>query len=197
MKEKKQMKAILTLKPVTDKKGNVWHAGQILGMSSAQAKTFVAAKNGLDLEGTNFANAATPDNTAAPVTAPTTSDFSLAMLGVKPAAAGGGEVTPPPPPVEEIIYTIAMTPDATDPLKLSAEAAPKNPGTFKFGDGTSNVNATTGTASHTYAAAGTYTVTFIPVDGAKAVTTSVTVTAPVVEEPAPVETIPAEETPTV
>jgi len=196
MKEKKQMKAILTLKPVTDKKSNVWHAGQILGMSSAQAKAFVTAKNGLDLEGTNFANAATPDNTAAPVTAPTTSDFSLAMLGVKPAAAGG-EVTPPPPPVEEIAYTIAMTPDATDPLKISAEASPKNPGTFKFGDGTPNVNATTGTASHTYVAAGTYSVTFIPVDGAKAVTTSVTVTAPVVEEPAPVETIPAEETPTV
>jgi PKD repeat protein len=193
MKEKKQMKAVLTLKPVTDKKGNVWHAGQILGMSSAQAKTFVAAKNGLDLEGTNFANAATPDNTAAPVTAPTTSDFSLAMLGVKTAAGG---TAPTPPPVE-VVYTITMTPDATDPLKLNAEASPKNPGTFKFGDGTSNVNATTGAASHTYAAAGTYSVTFIPVDGAKAVTTSVTVTAPVVEEPAPVETIPAEETPKV
>jgi PKD repeat protein len=188
------MKAILTLKPVTDKKGNVWHAGQILGMSSAQAKAFVAAKNGLDLEGTNFANAATPDNIAAPVTAPTTSDFSLAMLGVKPAAAGGGEVTPPP--VEEVVYTIASTIDA---LTVNVEAAPKNPGTFKFGDGTSNVNATTGTASHTYTAAGTYSVTFIPVDGAKAVTTSITVVAPVVEEPAPapVETIPAEETPTV
>jgi hypothetical protein len=194
MKEKKQMKAILTLKPVTDKKGNVWHAGQILGMSSAQAKAFVTAKNGLDLEGTNFANAATPDNTAAPVTAPTTSDFSLAMLGVKPAAAGGGEGTPTPP-VEEIVYTIVSTPDAIDALKIAVEASPKNPGTFKFGDGTPNVNATTGTASHTYAAAGTYSVTFIPVDGAKAVTTSVTVTAPVVEEPAPVETIPAEETP--
>jgi hypothetical protein len=193
MKEKKQMKAVLTLKPVTDKKGNVWHAGQILGMSSAQAKAFVAAKNGLDLEGTNFANAATPDNTAAPVTAPTTSDFSLAMLGVKTAAGG---TAPTPPPVE-VVYTITMTPDATDPLKLNAEASPKNPGTFKFGDGTSNVNATTGAASHTYAAAGTYSVTFIPVDGAKAVTTSVTVTAPVVEEPAPVETIPAEETPKV
>jgi hypothetical protein len=153
----------------------------------------VAAKNGLDLEGTNFANAATPDNTAAPVTAPTTSDFSLAMLGVKTAAGG---TAPTPPPVE-VVYTITMTPDATDPLKLNAEASPKNPGTFKFGDGTSNVNATTGAASHTYAAAGTYSVTFIPVDGAKAVTTSVTVTAPVVEEPAPVETIPAEETPKV
>ena len=183
------MKAILTLKPVTDKKSNVWHAGQIIGLSSAQAKAFVTAKNGLDMEGTNFANSASPDNAAASVAAPSTADFSLAMLGIKTAT--GGTVTPPP--VDETNYTIASTIDA---LTVNVEAAPKNSGTFKFGDGTPNVNATTGTASHAYAAAGTYTVTFIPVDGAKAVTTSITV-APVVKEPTPVETIPAEETPTV
>lgn len=187
------MNAILTLKPVTDKKGNVWHAGQILGMSAAQGKTFVAAKNGLDMAGTNFALAPTPDNSAAAVVAPTTSDFSLASLGVKPAA-----VAPtPPPPAPLIDYTITTNIDSINPLKVTAEASPANTGTIKFGDSTSNVSAKAGTASHTYATAGTYTVTYIPVDGSKSVTTSVTVTAPVVEEPAPAETIPAEAAPTV
>ena len=187
------MNAILTLKPVTDRKGNVWHAGQILGMSRTQAKVFVAAKNGLDMEGTNFALAPNPDNSAAPVAAPSNSDFSLATLGVK--SSTGGIVTPPP--VDIITYNIASTVDATNTLLINVEASPNNPGTFKFGDGTSNVNATTGTASHTYATAGTYTVTYIPVDGSKAVTTSVTVTATAVAEPTPAETIPAEATPTV
>jgi hypothetical protein len=178
------MKAVLTLKPVTDKKGNVWHAGQILGMSPAQAKTFTVAKNGLDLEGTNFANAATPDNTAAAVTAPTTSDFSLAMLGVK---SSGGTVTPPP--VDQVTYTITATVDATDPMKYHFDAAPANAGTYNFGDGKPTANAIDGQMGHTFAAAGNYTVTFVPADGNKSGTVAITVVAPVVE------TIPAEETP--
>lgn len=190
------MKAVLTLKPVTDKKSQVWHAGQIIGLSPAQAKTFVAAKNGLDLEGTNFANAATPDNTAAPVAAPSTADFSLAMLGVKAGATGGGEVPAP------ITYTVSARVDEVDQMKYHFDASPTGKaGTYNFGDGKPTANAADGQVGHTYAAAGNYTVTFVPADGGKNATVSITVTAPVVEEPTPeptpVETIPAEETPAV
>ena len=191
MKEN-SMKAVLTLKPVTDKKGNVWHAGQILGMSPAQAKTFVVAKNGLDLEGTNFANAATPDNTAAPVTAPTTSDFSLAMLGVKTAGGGTGE-TPAP-----ITYTIASHVDDVDQMKWHFDASPTGKaGTYNFGDGKPTANAANGEMGHTYAEAGTYTVTFVPADGNKNATTTITVVAPVAETLPIEETPPVEETPAV
>jgi hypothetical protein len=195
------MKAVLTLKPVTDKKGNVWHAGQILGMSSAQAKTFVVAKNGLDLEGTNFANAATPDNTAAAIAAPTTSDFSLAMLGVKP----GSDVVVPPP-VEQVTYVITATVDATDPMKYHFDAAPANAGTYNFGDGKPTANAIDGQMGHTFAAAGNYTVTFVPADGNKNGTVAITVVAPVAAAPEPTpepipevtpEPTPVEETPAV
>ena len=180
------MNAILTLKPVTDKKGNIWHAGQIIGLSDAQAKTFVAAKNGLDLEGTNFATAALPDNTAAPVNAPSTADFSLAALGVNPNAT----VTPP----ATITYTIAAT--ATD-LDVSVAATPKNAGSYDFGDGGAAVTASKlGVASYTYAADGDYTITFTPADGNADATTSVTVAAAPVEPP-PVDPITADATPTV
>lgn len=188
------MKAILTLKPVTDKKSNVWHAGQIIGLSSAQAKAFVAAKNGLDLEGTNFANAATPDNAAAPVSAPSTADFSLAMLGVNAGATGGGEVTPPAP----ITYTVAARVDDTNQMKYHFDATPTGKaGTYNFGDGKPTANAANGEMGHTYAAAGDYTVTFVPADGSKNATVAITVVAPAAAvEPTP-ETLPAEETPTV
>ncbi len=177
------MKAVLTLKPVTDKKGNVWHAGQILGMSPAQAKTFTVAKNGLDLEGTNFANAATPDNTAAAVTAPTTSDFSLAMLGVKTAGGGTGGTGETPAP---ITYTIASNVDAVDQMKWHFDASPTGKaGTYNFGDGKPTANAANGEIGHTYAEAGTYTVTFVPADGNKNATTTITVVAPVAAAPEP------------
>ncbi len=175
------MKAVLTLKPVTDKKSQVWHAGQILGMSPAQARTFVAAKNGLDLEGTNFANAATPDNAAAPVAAPSTADFSLAMLGVKP----GSDVVVPPP-VEQVTYVITATVDATDPMKYHFDASPTGKaGTYNFGDGKPTANATDGQMGHTFAAAGNYTVTFVPADGNKNGTVAITVVAPVAAAPEP------------
>ena len=188
------MKAILTLKPVTDKKGNVWHAGNIIGLSATQAKTFVAAKNGLDLVGTNFAIAPTPDNTAAPVTAPSSADFSVATVGVRtPAGVDGGFTAP-----TTITYTIASRVDEVDQMKYHFDATPTGKaGTYNFGDGKPVANAADGQMGHTFAAAGTYTVTFVPADGNKNATTSITVVAPAaVVEPTP-EPTPEEPAPTV
>lgn len=203
------MNAILTLKPVTDKKGNVWHAGNIIGLSATQSKTFIAAKNGLDMAGTNFATAPTPDNTAAPVAAPSSADFSLATVGVRKAAGVDGGFTAP------TTYNITATVDAVDQMKYHFDASPTGKaGTYNFGDGKPTANAANGEMGHTYAAAGDYTVTFVPADGSKNATVAITVVAPaaVVEptpeptpvtpevtpvEPAPVEPTPEEPAPTV
>ena len=186
------MNAVLTLKPVTDKKGNVWHAGNIISLSATQTKTFVAAKNGLDMAGTNFALAPTPDNTAAPVAAPSSADFSLATLGVRTPSGG---LTPPP---EVIPYTIAARVDEVDQMKYHFDATPTGKaGTYNFGDGKPTANAAKGEIGHTYAAAGTYAVTFVPADGSKNATTSITVVAPAAAvEPTP-EPTPEEPAPTV
>ena len=177
------MNAVLTLKPITDKKGNVWHAGNIISLSATQTKTFVAAKNGLDMAGTNFALAPTPDNTAAPVAAPSSADFSLATLGVRTPAGGDGGFTPP----EVITYTISASVDGVDQMKYHFDATPTGKaGTYNFGDGKPTANAANGEMGHTYAAAGTYTVTFVPADGSKNATTSITVVAPAAAvEPTP------------
>jgi hypothetical protein len=96
-----------------------------------------------------------------------------------PTGKGKKPVTPPAPEPKPPTYSIASSVDATDPMKWSFVASPTGQaGTYKFGDGTPNANALTGEIAYTYAAAGTYTVTFIPVDGAKAATTSITVVAP-------------------
>jgi len=93
--------------------------------------------------------------------------------GKKPSAPPAPEPTPP-------TYSINSHVDDVDQMKWHFDASPTGQaGTYKFGDGTPNANALNGEMGHTYAEAGTYTVTFIPVDGAKAATTSITVVAPV------------------
>jgi hypothetical protein len=92
--------------------------------------------------------------------------------GKKPVAPPVVEPTPP-------TYSIASHVDEVDQMKWHFDASPTGQaGTYKFGDSTPNANALDGQMAHTYAEAGTYTVTFIPVDGAKAATTSITVVAP-------------------
>jgi hypothetical protein len=94
-----------------------------------------------------------------------------------PTGKGKKPVTPPAP--KPPTYSIASHVDETDPMKWHFDASPTGQaGTYKFGDSKPNANAVNGEMAHTYAEAGTYTVTFIPVDGAKAATTSITVVAP-------------------
>ena len=123
------MNAVLTLKPVTDAKGNVWHAGNIIGLPPKLAKTFVAAGDGLDMAGTNFTLAPTPDNNAAAVKAPAGADFSLATVGIKtPAAAGSGtpKAPKPAPTPEPTPEPTPVTPEVTpEPTPVTPEVTPE------------------------------------------------------------------------
>lgn len=135
------MNAVLTLKPVTDSKGNVWHAGNIIGLPPKVAKIFVASGDALDMAGTNFATAPTPDNNATPVKAPAGADFSLATVGIKtlsgntpvppktpkPAPEPKPEPTPVPAPAPTPEPT-PVTPEVTpEPTPVTPEVTPEEP----------------------------------------------------------------------
>ena len=119
------MNAILTLKPVTDSKGNVWNAGNIIGLPPKAAKTFVAAGDGLDMAATNFALAPTPDNNAAAVKVPAGADFSLATVGIK-TVSGNTPVPPktPKPAPEPTPEPTPVTPEVTPVEPAPVETIP-------------------------------------------------------------------------
>jgi PKD repeat protein len=99
--------------------------------------------------------------------------------------------TGPPPPDQPPVAKLSATQAGSPPLTVNASAAgstdtdssPIASYSFDWGDGSAKtvVNAPTQTASHTYAAAGTYTVTLTAIDTANLtstpVTTSITVAA--------------------
>jgi PKD repeat protein len=102
--------------------------------------------------------------------------------------------SPPPQPPADLppVAHLAVSVAASPPLTVTANAAGSTDGdatpiarySFNFGDGTpaAVVNEPTKTASHTYASAGTYTVTLIATDTgnltSSPVTASTTVSAP-------------------
>jgi hypothetical protein len=121
------MNAILTLKPVTDAKGNIWNAGNIIGLPPKAATTFVAAGDGLDMAGANFTTAPTPDNSAAAVKAPAGADFSLATAGIKTVASAAPVQPKNPKPAPTAPVDTTPAPAAVEPTPVTPEPTPVTP----------------------------------------------------------------------